>query len=159
MGVAAIIVAVQQRMSVILWSISLAILLKESAATCSLSDSDKFEAECTDIEIVHPSVVFLNQNFTLEVALVEVTVVNISLFNSSADYCGPSSFSEGLQCALSETSYDSLSQNIVVSCSAGLQSNGGVFIATGEVSLILGLAGSSDCAIPLIVSLNQSKLS
>ncbi len=127
------------------------LLFKESNTQCNLSDIEKFDPQCAGVDIEFPSVIFLNQNFILNIGLTGINIQNISLFNSSVDYCGPSSFADGLQCIAVQTD-GAQTTSVDVVCMEDTTYS----ITTGQISLIIGITGSVDCSIPLSTSLNHS---
>ena len=129
------------------------LLFKESNTQCNLSDIEKFDPQCAEVDIELPSVIFLNQNFVLNIGLTGINVQNISLFNSSDDYCEPISFAEGIQCIVMQTD-DAQTTRVNVVC---MEDNTDSTITTRQISLIIGITGSINCSIPLSTSLNHSE--
>ena len=129
------------------------LLFAGSLAKCNLSSYEELSLNCSNMEIVHPSNIFLGQAFTAYLDAGDLSLVNASLFNNSYEYCGPDSFPQGLQCNFTETIAFSR-YNIVINCEQD-----STYITPGEVALVLGFSGSMNCSVALAVTLNQSELS
>ena len=132
----------------IFWSIA---TISSVLSECDLTNAEKFDQQCVSLDVSYPSNVYFKQEFNIEINSGSTKFHNISLFNSSTDFCGSNTFYLGLQCSFTQT--NNVKSVATVNCNAN-----NTLLDVGPVALIIGVTDSVTCSILLPVIWGQSEL-
>ena len=132
----------------IFWSIA---TISSVLSECDLTNAEKFDQQCVSLDVSYPSTVYFKQEFNIEINSGSTNFHNISLFNSSTDFCGSNTFHLGLQCSFTQT--NNVKSVATVNCNAN-----NTLLDVGPVALIIGVTDSVTCSILLPVAWGQSEL-